>query len=263
MAGFPASSTRFSNSAGTVTTRIDSPLTGSAPLLFTGGNFILGGNNTSLSGPVTLLSPFGITSNNNAVGTGILTLGASNNVFIYALDGDRTIGNNVIFAGNRMVINNTDLGTGLTVGNLTIDGNLALNGTGPADLFLRKSLTVNGVVSGSNSNIGLLLASNSGIIKLTHAGNNFTGKITWAVGSTVEADSNGALGALANNLRFNVSGSLKMLASCDSARAIVIANNAAGAAGANTTLAQCNTNGFDSTWTGTISAPVFAVPATA
>jgi autotransporter-associated beta strand protein len=255
-------SARFSNSVGTVTTRIDSPLTGSASSLFTGGNFILGGNNTSLSGPVTLLSPCGIT-NNNAVGTGTLTLGAINNVFVNALDGDRTIGNNVIFAGNRMVINNTDLGTGLAVGNLTIDGNLALNGTSPADLFLRKNLTVNGVVSGSNSNIGLLLASNSGIIKLTNAGNNFTGNITWAVGSTVEADSNGALGALANNLRFNVSGSLKMLAAFDSARAIVIANNVAGAAGANTTLAQFNTNGFDSTWTGTISAPVFAAPATA
>jgi hypothetical protein len=191
----------------------------------------------------------------DTVGTGTLTLGASNNIFIYALDGDRTIANNVIFAGNRMVIINTDLGTGPTVGNLTIDGNLALNGTSPADLFLRKNLTVNGVVSGSNSNIGLLLASNSG--------NNFTGNITWAVGSTVEADSNGALGALANNLRFNVSGSLKMLAALDRARALVIANNVAGAAGANTTLAQFNTNGVDSTWTGTISAPVFAAPATA
>jgi hypothetical protein len=199
----------------------------------------------------------------DTVGTGTLTLGASNNIFIYALDGDRTIANNVIFAGNRMVIINTDLGTGPTVGNLTIDGNLALNGTSPADLFLRKNLTVNGVVSGSNSNIGLLLASNSGIIKLTNSGNNFTGNITWAVGSTVEADSNGALGALANNLRFNVSGSLKMLAALDRARALVIANNVAGAAGANTTLAQFNTNGVDSTWTGTISAPVFAAPATA
>ena len=255
-------SARFSNSAGTVTTRIDAPLTGSAPSLFTGGNFILGGNNTSLSGPVTLLSPCGIT-NNNAVGTGTLTLGASNNIFIYALDGDRTIANNVTFAGNRMVINNTDLGTGLAVGNLTIDGNLALNGTSPADLFLRKNLTVNGVVSGSNSNIGLLLASNSGIIKLTNAGNNFTGNITWAVGSTVEADSNGALGALANNLRFNVSGSLKMLAAFDSARPVVINNFGTGGAGTSTTLAQFNTNGFDSTWSGVISAPAFSTPAVA
>jgi autotransporter-associated beta strand protein len=251
------------------TTRINSALTGSALLtvqgLGTNPSVVLGGINTGLSGGVTQAIQFLGLTNNNAAGTGTLTVGAGGNTFIAALDGNRTLANNVSFAGNRMIIHNGDLGTGLTVGNLIIDGNLALNCTSPADLFLRRALTVNGVVSGSNTNIGLYLAGDANILRLNNTSNTFTGGVRWDNGSTLEVAGNGSLGAVANNLRFNLgtAGTLRLLSAFDSARPIVIANNVAGAAGVNTTTGRIDTNGFDSTWTGTISAPVFAAPATA
>jgi autotransporter-associated beta strand protein len=255
---------KFTNTVSTNTTRIDAPLTGSAPSQFAGGGiFVIGGNNTSLSGPVTQVNGLLGITNNNALGTATFTMGAAGNTFFSALDGDRTLANNVVFAGNRMIINNNALSTGLTVGNLTIDGSLALNCIAPADLYLRRSLTVNGVVSGSNSNIGILFGGDTNTLKLTNSGNDFTGNITWGVGSTVEVDSNGALGALANTLKFNVTGSLKMGAAFSGTHPIIINNFGAGAAGTTTTLAQFNTNSFDTTWTGTISAPVFSAPAVA
>jgi autotransporter-associated beta strand protein len=232
----------------TVATRINSAFTGTAPLRFrTSGNngaFVLSGSSPSYSGALTLAATsLGIVTD-DALGTGTVTFGVGGNAFINALDGNRTIANNVIFAGNRMLIDNTDLGTGLTVGNLTLNGNLALNCISPGDLYLRKNLTVNGVVSGSNSNIGLLLAGNAGTLTLTGA-NTFTGNVKWANNSVIEVNADSALGDPANTLNFNAgSGALRLLASFDCARAINVNGDTSG---------RIVTNGFDSVWSGNIT----------
>lgn len=233
----------FSNSSGSTVTRIDSELRGSAPMHLVGGVFILGGNNSLLSGGVAQLgSKLGITGN-NAVGTGTLTVGSGGNTFLSALNGDRSLANHVIFAGNRMVIDSDAFGTGLVVGNLVIDGNLALNCVSPGDLYLRKSLTVNGVVSGSNSGVGLLFAGDSNTLTLTNS-NNFTGNIKWANQSVLAVNTDAALGAASNSLNFNgSSGTLKALDGFSSSRAIFINGNTTG---------KIDTNGFDVALSGKI-----------
>jgi hypothetical protein len=224
----------------TATTRIDSALTGSAPLKLQGSGtnpgVVLGGSNTALSGGVTQAVQYLGITNDNAVGTGTFTVGAGGNTYITSLNGDRALANNVVFAGNRMLIQNTDLGTGLPVGNLIINGNLALNCISPGDLYLRKNLTVNGVVSGSNSGIGLFLAGDVNTLKLTNT-NTFTGGVKWSNSSVIEVSGDSALGAAANNLTFSAgAGTLRALASFSSARAINISGS---------TTSKIDTNGFD------------------
>lgn len=234
----------FKNASQEVITRIESQLVGNIPVTLQGGIFVLGGTNTSLTGAVTQASFYLGITNNDALGSGTYTAGAGGNTYIAALDGDRTLANDVIFAGNRMIIEDSDLETGLARGNLTIDGNLALNCVSPGDLYLRKNLTVNGIISGSNSGVGLLLAGNAGTLTLTNT-NTFTAGIKWNVSTIVEASSDAALGDAANTLNFNAgSGALRALASFSSAREINI-NGA--------TTGKIDTNGFDLELSGTIT----------
>jgi len=248
-------SASFTTAASAIT-RFNSQLQGSAPLTLSpgsGGGFVLGGNNPSLTGGITLANrSIGIVTD-GALGSGTLTLGAGANTFISALNGGRTIANNVIFAGNRTVIQNDagvgasgDLGTGLPVGNLTINGTLALNMVSPGDIFLPKTLTVNGVVSGSNNGIGLYFAGTAGTMVLTNS-NTFTGGIKWDTSTVLLVNSDAALGDLSNNLTFasGSSGLLKTSAGITSARGILISG-----AGS---VARIDTNGFDSTLSGAIT----------
>ncbi len=248
-----------------VITNIESQLIGSAPVSLegVGGGLVLRGDNSGLTVPVTMaVDNLGI-SQDSALGSGVFTAGAGGSVLINALNGNRTIANNVNFAGSQLTIDTSAMGTGLTVGDLTINGNLALNGVSPAELVLRKALTINGVVSGSNNNNGLTFATNGGTLTLT-GDNTFTNNITWKTSSILAADSDAALGDAANSLTFiSGIGSLRMQAAFNSARPIVIDNKGTGTAGTSTTEGRINTNGFDSTWTGTISAPVFSAPAVA
>ncbi len=248
-----------------VTTNIESRLAGSATVFLegAGGGLVLRGINTTLTGPVSMaVQNLGFTQN-TALGSGSFTAGAGGGVSMHALNGDRTIPNDVNFNGNQLIIDSANMGTGLLVGNLTINGNFALNGVSPADFVLRKNLTINGVVSGGNNNRGLTLASDPGTLTLT-GDNAFRDDITWNVGAVVAADSDAALGDVANTLNFNSgSGSLKLLASFNSARPIVIDNNSTGNQGTSTTTGQIDTNGFETTWTGTISAPPSSSPALA
>ena len=242
----------------TIATRIESAFVGSAPLTLrssgSNGAFVLAGDCSEYSGAVALsASSIGIASD-NALGVGSVTFGAGGNTFLHALDGDRTISNNVTFAGNRILIDDSGLGSGLTVGNLTIDGNLALNCISPGDLYLRKNLRVNGVVSGSNNSIGILMAGNSGTLTLTNS-NTFTGNIRWTVNSVLEVNSDAALGNSANTLSFNAgAGTLRALADFSSTRPINI-NGA--------TSAKIDTNGFDVALggmiTGTTTDPNFTI----
>lgn len=213
------------------TTRIDSPLTGTAALTLrsgASGAFVIGGSSPSFSASVTSATTFLGFTGNTPLGTGTITFGAAGNVWLSALDGNRTLANNVIFAGNRTVINNADLGTGLTVGGLTLDGDVALNSVSPADLYLKSSLTINGNVSGSNSGIGLLLAGDPNTLTLTGE-NTFTGNVKWTNNSVIAVDADSALGDSANTLNFNAgAGSLTALASFDSARAININGSTTG-----------------------------------
>lgn len=234
--------------AATVPTRINSGLTGTAPLTLrnnaNNGSFILAGSSPSYSGATTFASSSLGIANDAALGTGTAIFGAGGNFYINALDGDRTIANNVVFAGNRMLIDNSGMGSGLGVGNLTINGNLALNGIAPGDLYLRKNLTVNGVVSGSNSNVGILLVGDAGTLTLTGA-NTFTGNIRWTIDSVVAANADAALGAAANTLNFNAgAGALRALAPFDSARSININGGTQGI---------IDTNSFDMELSGTIT----------
>ncbi|MCB1131448.1 MAG: autotransporter-associated beta strand repeat-containing protein, partial [Verrucomicrobiae bacterium] len=229
-----------------ITTTINAGLSGSAKVSLTSGTaaFILGGANTSLSGDVTQSCRYLGITNDDALGSGTYQLGNGGNSYISALDGDRTLANNVVFAGNRIIIHDGDLGSGLGTGALTIDGDLSLNCISPGDLYLKHPLTLNGTVSGNNNGIGLLLAGDADTLALNGV-NTFTGGLTWATSSIVEVPDDAALGDVSNTLSFNAgSGTLRAMGSFTSARAIQINGM---------TSAVIDTNGSDLELTGTIT----------
>ncbi len=258
------------NTAGTHITTIDVPLAGGTTQTYSTGTFVINKagiqtGTTRLNNPTTgftVDNPFGASSNKVIVGSG-------GNVFISSLGAgtERVIANNVDFVTNRLVINNSDLATGLPVLPLNLTGNVFLNMPSPGDIFLRRNLKIGGIVSGTGFTAGLYFAGDANTMTLSNTANTFTNGIRWDNGSIVEVAADGSMGAAANNLRFNLgtTGTLRLLSAFDSARPIVITNNvgtAATAAGTNTTTARIDTNGFDSTWSGTISGAAFASPLT-
>jgi autotransporter-associated beta strand protein len=266
------------NTVGTHITTIDVPLAGSGTQTYTTGTFVIKKagiqtGTTRLLNPttgITLDNPFGASTNK-------LIWGAGGNVNLTALGSgsERVLANNIDFVTNRLITGSADLGTGLPVLSYNLTGNVFLNMPTPGDIFLRRPLKISGIVSGTGFTAGLYFAGDANTMTLTNTANTFTKGIRWDNGSILEVASDGSMGAAANNLRFNLgtTGTLRLLSAFDSARPIVIANNQAstpvdpitlvGPAGQNNTTARIDTNGFDSTWTGIISAPVFVAPATA
>ncbi len=257
----------FRNSFGTHTTTIDVPIAGGATQTYVTGNYVFSKAGTQTgttrlynnATAITVDNPFGASSNKVIFGQG-------GNVFISSLGAgsERTIANNVDFVTNRLVINNNALGTGLSLLPLNITGNVLLNLPAPGDLYLRQNLTISGIVSGTGANAAIFFSGDVGTLTLNNTANTFTNNIRFGNSSILQVAADGSMGDTANILQFNSgSGILRLLSAFDSARPIVINNFGTGTAGTSTTLAQIDTNGFDSTWTGTISAPVFSAPAVA
>ncbi|NJR42075.1 MAG: hypothetical protein HC767_04920 [Akkermansiaceae bacterium] len=235
-------------------TVIESQLIASSSLSLAGtGGIVLRADNTLLTVPINAsINRLGI-AHDGALGSGAVSL----QNFVIALDGDRTIANDVAFTSARLIIENNAMGTGLVVGDLTVNGNFALSSSSaPSDFFLRKNLTINGIVSGNNGGRGMIFGGDSGILTLSNSSNSFTGNIFWQAPIVLAVASDEALGGSANTLNFSAAGAtangtLRLLADFDSNRNILINNQQL--ATANLVTGQIDTNGFNSTWTGKIS----------
>lgn len=227
------------------TTTLDVPLDGSGPIIASGSTFIIKQagtqtNSTRFNNQNTAASV------DNAFGTGSVILGNNSNFFISSLGSTRTHTNNFEWRGNRLIIDSNDHGTGLSAFNLVMDGNLLLAGTAPSDIFLRRNLTVNGVVSGNGpAGRSLFFVGDANTMTLNNPANDFTGTLRWENGTTLAVVADGSLGNAANTLSFNAgTGGVKLLDAFDSARPIAVAG---------ATAARIDTNGFDSEWSGGVT----------
>ncbi len=254
------------NSVGTNVTTIDVPLSGSAKNTIAGGSFVFtkaatftGPSNVTAALAFSVDNPLGASSNNLALGTGgNFTFGA------LGASGSRTIGNNISMTTNRIIINNIDYGTGLTALPLNLTGNVQLNLSTPGDIYLRRDLAIGGVVSGTGSaNGAIFFDGNFGTMTLSNPANTFVGNIRFNNASTLEVAANGSMGDPANQVLFTAnSGTLKLLSGFNSARPVVISNSSANVnPGTATTNGRIDTNGFNSTWTGTLAGAAFVAPA--
>ena len=227
------------------TTTLDVPLAGSDPIIASGTTFIIKQagtqtNSTRFNNQNTAASV------DNAFGTGSVILGNGNNIFISSLGSTRSHTNSFEWRGNRLVIDGNDQGTGLSAFSLVMDGNLLLAGTAPSDIFLRRNLTVNGVVSGNGpEGRSLYFVGDANTMTLNNSANDFTGTIRWDTSTTLAVVADGSLGNPTNALSFNAgTGGIKLLAAFDSARPITVSG---------ATAAHIDTNGFDSEWSGGVT----------
>ncbi|MEX1049521.1 MAG: autotransporter-associated beta strand repeat-containing protein [Akkermansiaceae bacterium] len=226
-------------------TTINAPLDGIDPITFNSGSFII--NQPGLQTNSTRLNNIATgTSVDDAFGTGTVILGNGGNVFLSALGSPRSFNNDFEWRGNRFILDGNDFGTGTFAFPLVIGGNLLLAGTSPSDFVLRRSLTVNGQVSGSGPDgRSLYFALDANTMTLNSDANTFTGTITWDVGTTLEVVADGSMGDSSNGLSFNAdNGTVKLLNAFDSARAISVVGD---------TGFNIDTNGFDSIWSGGIN----------
>ncbi len=185
------------------------------------GQWILSGSN-SYSGGTT--SSAGVLSigNDNALGTGVLTL---NNGTIQAFGGARSINNNILLSFNETISGTNDLtlsGTftnalpstrSLTVSNTgqtKLTGPVLLNASGTAATFTVSvnagaTVTISGEVSNGSATAGNLTKSGPGMLVLT-ASNSYTGPSLVNVGTLAIGDDN-ALGA--GSLTISTSGTFQ------------------------------------------------------
>lgn len=238
-----AGSSTLRSPAGTTT--IDAPLGGGDPIHLNGASFIIKQPGTQTN--VTRLSSNNIgVSVDDAFGSGTIILSNPGiQLFLSALGSTRSFGNAFEWRGNRLIVDNDDMGTGLSAFPLEM-GSLLLAGTAPSDFFLRRALTVNGEVSGSGpAGRSLYFVGDANIMALKHPNNTFTGTITWENDTTLEVVADGGMGNPSNTLAFNAgNGMVRLQDSFDSARPISVNGS---------TVARIDTNGFDSTWSGGIT----------
>lgn len=228
--------------------------TGTGKLTYGGGN----NTNATFSKASTHTSEVALNINNinlktdDAFGHGGTLTTLTGNIWLAAVDAPRILTNNVVWKGNRLIVNSSTFG-GLsgTTNELIVDGNWNFAGTGPSDLFLRRNLTINGVVSGNanQSNYAINSDGDSGVLTLNNAANTFGGGTKNAIrinnNTIISIAANGSLGDATNFLlHTGGSGGIRLKSAFDVTRNIQITGNA---------TSVFDTNGFDSTLTGSIT----------
>jgi len=228
--------------------------TGSGKIIFSGGNSTntVFARTNSFSSDVALnINHLNLTAD-DAFGSGGTLTTMAGNIWLAAVGADRRITNNVIWKGNRLIVNNSNFG-GLagTSNTLVVDGNWTFAGTGPSDLYLRRNLTINGVVSGNanQSNYALNLDGDSGVLTLNHPSNTFGGGTKNAVrinnNTILSIAANGSLGDPANFLlHTGGSGGILLQRAFNVTRNVQVTGNA---------TSVFDTNGFDSTLAGSLT----------
>ncbi len=239
-------------------TTMDVPLriSGTAALEISGGN----NSNNTFSQPSAFPNPVTLNANNlnfrtdDPFGSGGTLTTMSGNIWWAAVDAERTLRNDVVWKGNRLIVNSGTFGglPGTTAG-IVIDGNWFFDGVTPSDLFLRRNLTINGVVSGHahNANYALNNDGDSAILTLNHPANTFGGgaynAIRWNNSTIVSIASDGSLGAAMNFLlHTGGDGGIRLQGPFTVTRDIALTATAA-------TSSVFDTNGHDSTLVGTIT----------
>ncbi len=223
---------------------IEAPLAGSAAVVVPQGAPVFR-TAATLTNSISFKTSRVVAAVDNAFGTAQVVLGAGGNIFISASDQNRSFSNNFKYAGNRLIIDNDALGEGIGAFGITIAGNLELAPTSPGDIFLRRSLTVNGIVTGTGANgRSIYLRGDVGTLTLNGVNSTFTGDITLSNSSRIVYQNDSSLGDFSNNLVFNGGqGKLEPLDSFTSDRAITINGD---------TAAVIDTD-FDTIWSGPIT----------
>lgn len=232
--------------ATTGTTTIDAPLASFEPITFLGANALILKKAGTQNISTRLSNSHTGVSHKDAFGTGTVIMGAGGNVFFSTLGSALKFPNPFEFRGNRLVINNSDYTTGLGTFDIEIDSTFLLASVAPGDMYLRKNLTINGVVSGTGAaGRSFYFSGDANTLTLKNTANDFTGTIRWDNSTILAAQSDGSMGSSTNALSFNAgAGSVKALSAFTSARNVSISGS---------TTAKIDTNGFDITWGGTFT----------
>ncbi len=220
---------------------IEAPLAGSADTIFASGGYSFSAASTQ-TGQLHFRGSRLVVGVDNALGSGPVILGNGGNFFLSSAGEPRSISNNVEIRSNRFISQNTTFVPDAESFETTLEGDVTLNLSSPGDIFIRKPIAMNGVVSGTGvDGKSLFFDGDAGVLTLGNASNTFVGNIQWNNSSTLVAGTDGSLGDVANILVFNAGeGALQQSAAFDIAREVTINGGAAGILRSD----------FDSTWTG-------------
>lgn len=229
-------------------------ISGTGKITFNGGN----NTNAIFTKPSTHNREVALNINSlnlktdDAFGDGGTLTTLPGNIWLAAVDGPRTLTNDVVWKGNRLIVNNSTFG-GLvgTTHELIIDGKWNFAGTAPSDLFLRRNLAINGIVSseGNLANYALNLDGDVGVLTLNHTQNTFGSGTKNGIrinnNSVISIAANGSLGDAGNYLlHTGAAGGIRLQSAFGVTRDIQITGNAA---------SVFDTNGFDAMLTGSIT----------
>lgn len=217
------------------------------------GNSNIFGAENSFTGDVELNTTQTQLLANGALGFGTLTT-KTGNIFITAIDDDRSLENDVVYRGNRLIVNNATFNgfPSSTIGDLIIEGGFENSpGATPGDIYLRRDLTLNGVVSGPGiGGRALYFRGDAGICRLNNTANTFGGGANNAIlienTTFIEIAGDGSLGDPTNFLRkaAGADGGVRLNAAMTLSRDVEVEGN---------TAFVLDTNSFDTTLDGVIS----------
>lgn len=158
---------------GAFNTTLSNTLSGSGGLTKTGtGTLTLGGDNTALSGTVTLTAGTLAIGSNTAAGTGTLSLGKAT---IQAAGGARSLANTLLLNGNTIFSG---------VDDLTFTGAASLNKSRTFTVNSTGVITFSGVIGQTGGGGKKLTKTGSGTLVL-NGSNTFTGGIVHSAGTLI------------------------------------------------------------------------------
>lgn len=196
--GVATSDDLFLAGAANNTTRFDGDITGSGAVVVNAANLnvLLMGNNSYAGGTRVVGNGFLGFGDNSALGTGPVTLGdsvGSGQVWSYALNGARTITNDVTIKAVRYIVASGSV-DGLAGNDLTFNGSVTMDhgSVNVRDIYLQKNLTINGELKSANPDNALRITGGG---KLTLTGVNSYEGGTFINSATLNINSDAALGA--------------------------------------------------------------------
>ncbi|WP_325100901.1 autotransporter-associated beta strand repeat-containing protein [Haloferula rosea] len=224
-------------------------ITSPQALSINGANNTFAASNT-FSGDIFLNGAQTNLAADDALGTGTLTT-KGGNIWFAAIDSDRFVGNQIAYRGNRLIIASAAFGgyPSSSIGNVIFTEDFDYSPTAtPGDIFLRRDMEIDGVLSGSGiGGNALRFAGDSGNFTLNNPANTFGGGANDAIrienGSFIEIVADGSLGDPLNYFlkAAGGNGGLRVLDSMTVDRDVVINGN---------TVFVLDTNGFDTTLSG-------------